>query len=157
MHHFIVGHFYVISELLAAQRFSARVPHVIVTGSQEIAEYREEFHTSLEISRQFLSGNWQYWIYLPALPTLSLFCLSFHWLGFLQMWKIILGVPSLKKVRVIPLHSVSATGVEKWQRFKRRWIANCLRFTSFPKRCTFCKWRALRNDERFQATALHTV
>jgi hypothetical protein len=29
---------------------------------------------SLEISQEFLAGNWQYWSNLRALPTASLFC-----------------------------------------------------------------------------------
>jgi hypothetical protein len=37
-------------------------------------KYREKFQISLEISREFLSGSWQYWSILRALPTASLFC-----------------------------------------------------------------------------------
>jgi hypothetical protein len=37
-------------------------------------KYREKFQISLEISREVLSGNWQYWSNFRALPTASLFC-----------------------------------------------------------------------------------
>jgi hypothetical protein len=40
----------------------------------KILKYREKFQISLEISREFLSGNWQYWSNLRALPIASLFC-----------------------------------------------------------------------------------
>jgi hypothetical protein len=40
----------------------------------KILKYREKFQISLEISRGFLYGNWQYWRNLRALPTASLFC-----------------------------------------------------------------------------------
>jgi hypothetical protein len=40
----------------------------------QILKYREKFQISLEISREFLSGNWQYWSNLRAVPTASLFC-----------------------------------------------------------------------------------
>jgi hypothetical protein len=37
-------------------------------------KYREKLQMSLEISREFLSGSWQYWSNLRALPTASFFC-----------------------------------------------------------------------------------
>jgi hypothetical protein len=40
----------------------------------KILKYREKFQISLEISREFLYGNWQYWSNLRAVPAASLFC-----------------------------------------------------------------------------------
>lgn len=48
------------------------------------------------ISREFLSGNWQYWHNIYALPGASLFCFRFHRQGFLGKWKIIVGVSAWK-------------------------------------------------------------
>ena len=131
------------------RKTSSRVP-------REIAECREELQIALEISLQFLSGNWQYWIYLHTL-TNSPFCFKSSLVGFPPDVKNHFRASLKKRVRTISLHSVGATGVENWQRFKRWRIANCLCYTFSPKRCTFCNWCALRNDERFQATALHAV
>ena len=39
-----------------------------------ISKYREKFLICLEISREVLSGNWQYWSNPRALPTASFVC-----------------------------------------------------------------------------------
>ena len=60
-------------------------------------KYREKFHMHFEISLQYLSGSWKCWSLLHAPPTASLFHFSFHSLGFLGVWKIILGVSPCEK------------------------------------------------------------
>jgi len=61
-------------------------------------KYHEKFHMFSEISLQNLSGIWQCWSHLHAPPTALLFCFSFHSLGFLGVWNIILGVPPCEKL-----------------------------------------------------------
>jgi hypothetical protein len=46
---------------------SSGVTREIVEGINKIVIYREKFQVSLEITRKFLSGNWQYWSNLRAL------------------------------------------------------------------------------------------
>jgi hypothetical protein len=41
--------------------------------SMKILEYREKFQVCLEISREYLSGSWQYWSNILAQPTACLF------------------------------------------------------------------------------------
>jgi hypothetical protein len=46
-----------------------------------ISKYHKTLKIYLEISREFLSGDWQYWSNLPALPTDSYYFFSFPKVG----------------------------------------------------------------------------
>jgi hypothetical protein len=63
------------------QCFQGSIPQNVVGGSarnrginiKNVFEYCEKFQICLEISREFLSANWQYWSNLHVLPTEFLF------------------------------------------------------------------------------------
>jgi hypothetical protein len=62
-------------------------------------KYCEKFQISLEILREFLSGNGQYWSNFCAQPTTSWLCSlsTFSWVGVPQNMKNYFSVPSMEK------------------------------------------------------------